>query len=180
MMMIKKNHTSSLRMSNRFEQEVVASDTYELVTDLFCHLLECAYMYYVLMYKGLALHSGALNRSFKNLQGAINTLYRHARGGGFTRRSLKQTMVDNEKILWGWKFTFPPSFFSSAFRAPPPLGFDLESFESFLVFFDFFFESRSRLESEELELESLLESLLELELELLAFLFFLSWTFRVW
>ena len=49
-----------------------------------------------------------------------------------------------------------------------------------MVFFDFFFESRSRLESEELELESLLESLLELELELLAFLFFLSWTFCVW
>jgi len=71
---------------------------------------------------------------------------------------------------------FPPSFFSSAFRALPPLGFDLESFESFLVFFDFFFESRSRLESEELELESLLESLLELELELLAFLFFLSFS----
>ena len=64
-----------------------------------------------------------------------------------------------------------PSFFSSALRALPLPGFD---FESFLVFFDFFFESLSRLESEELELESLLESLLELELELLAFLFFLS------
>jgi len=69
-----------------------------------------------------------------------------------------------------------PSFFSSALRALPPLGFDLESFESFLGFFDFFFESRSRLESEELELESELESLLELELELLAFLFFLSFS----
>ena len=67
--------------------------------------------------------------------------------------------------------TLAPSFFSSALRA---LGFDLESFESFLGFFDFFFESRSRLESDELELESELESLLELELELLAFLFFLS------
>ena len=65
-----------------------------------------------------------------------------------------------------------PSFFSSALRALPLLGFDLESF---LIFFDFFFESLSLLESEELELESLLESLLELELELLAFLFFLSW-----
>jgi len=66
-----------------------------------------------------------------------------------------------------------PSFFSSALRALPLLGFD---FESFLVFFDFFFESLSLLESEELELESLLESLLELELELLAFLFFLSFS----
>ena len=64
--------------------------------------------------------------------------------------------------------TLAPSFFSSTLRA---LGFD---FESFLGFFDFFFESRSRLESDELELESELESLLELELELLAFLFFLS------
>ena len=33
-------------------------------------------------------------------------------------------------------------------------------------------------ESEELELESLLESLLELELELLAFLFFMSWRIK--
>jgi len=66
-----------------------------------------------------------------------------------------------------------PSFFSSALRALPLLGFD---FESFLIFFDFFFESLSLLESEELELESLLESLLELELELLAFLFFLSFS----
>ena len=56
--------------------------------------------------------------------------------------------------------TLAPSFFSSALRA---LGFDLESFESFLGFFDFFLESLSRLESDELELES--ESELELELD---------------
>ena len=49
MMMIKKNHTSSLRMSNRFEQEVVASDTYELVTDLFCHFTLNAL--YIVMYR---------------------------------------------------------------------------------------------------------------------------------
>ena len=67
--------------------------------------------------------------------------------------------------------TLAPSFFSSTLRA---LDLDLESFESFLGFFDFFLESLSRLESDELELESELESLLELELELLAFLFFLS------
>ena len=65
MMMIKKNHTSSLRMSNRFEQEVVASDTYELMTDLFCHLLRmCIYvlcthrdttLYYVGVFSQLTL-----------------------------------------------------------------------------------------------------------------------------
>ena len=65
-------------------------------------------------------------------------------------------------------FTFVPPL--SSFRS------DLESFQPFLGFFDFFFESRFWqkfwFESDNIELESELKSLLELKM--LAFLFLFS------
>ena len=52
-------------MSNRFEQEVLASDAYELVTDLFCHFTLNAL--YIVMYSIIELQPSLCSSFFSQL-----------------------------------------------------------------------------------------------------------------